>query len=53
MTHNRSQKIFNPEFRFRFRFRFRFGLGGVLLGNEFAKHTTRKRRSHWSKYPLD
>jgi D-threo-aldose 1-dehydrogenase len=28
---NRAQKIFKPEFR--------FGLGGVPLGNEFAKHT--------------
>ena len=28
---NRARKIFKPEFR--------FGLGGVPLGNEFAKHT--------------
>jgi D-threo-aldose 1-dehydrogenase len=28
---NRAQQIFQPEFR--------FGLGGVPLGNEFAKHT--------------
>ena len=28
---NRAQQIFRPEFR--------FGLGGVPLGNEFAKHT--------------
>lgn len=28
---NRAKKIYKPEFR--------FGLGGVALGNEFAKHT--------------
>ena len=28
---SRAQQIFKPEFR--------FGLGGVTLGNEFAKHT--------------
>ena len=28
---NRAQQIYKPEFR--------FGLGGVTLGNEFAKHT--------------
>jgi D-threo-aldose 1-dehydrogenase len=31
---NRAQQIFKPEFR--------FGLGGVPLGNEFAKHTDRE-----------
>ncbi|HZV91819.1 MAG TPA: aldo/keto reductase [Caldimonas sp.] len=31
---NRARKIFKPEFR--------FGLGGVPLGNEFAKHTDRE-----------
>jgi D-threo-aldose 1-dehydrogenase len=31
---SRAQKIFKPEFR--------FGLGGVPLGNEFAKHTDKE-----------
>ena len=31
MTTNRARQIFKPPFR--------FGLGGVPLGNEFAKHT--------------
>ena len=34
---NRAQKIFKPEFR--------FGLGGVPLGNEFAKHTDKDARA--------
>ena len=35
--HNRAQKIFKPEFR--------FGLGGVPLGNEFAKHTDKEAQA--------
>ncbi len=35
--HNRAQKIFKPAFR--------FGLGGVPLGNEFAKHTDKEAQA--------
>ena len=35
--HNRARKIFKPEFR--------FGLGGVPLGNEFAKHTDKEAQA--------
>lgn len=34
---NRAQQIFQPEFR--------FGLGGVALGNEFAKHTDQEAQA--------
>ena len=34
---NRAQQIFKPEFR--------FGLGGVPLGNEFAKHTDQEAQA--------